>query len=349
MHEMHKVHGTGAVHETREAAAVHDTREPGTREPDPCVIALDVGGTGMKGALLDRDLRPLATLRRPTPRDAGPDAVVDAIAATLELLSRRAGEQGVTVLRAGVVVPGIVDEERARAVFSANLGWRDLPMRALLEQRCGLPVTLGHDVRACGSAEAELGAARGARDVLFVAIGTGIAAAVISDGRPVRAGGHAGELGHLVVEPDGAPCGCGARGCLETVASAAAVAGAFTARSGRSVDGADQVAALLALGDPNAEAVWRRATEALADALAIATTLLAPELIVLGGGLAEAGELLLTPVRAALAERLTFQRQPAVVRAALGDEAGCLGAGLHAWHALTDATLPRELTGGATR
>lgn len=306
--------------------------------PGECVIALDVGGTGMKGALLDRRLRPLVAVRRATPRAAGPDAVVAEIAAVLTELAERAAERGLTVRRAGVVVPGVVDEESARAVYSANLGWRDLPLADLLQERTGLPVVLGHDVRAGGAAEWLLGAARGAQDVLFVAIGTGIAAAVLSDGRPVRAKGYAGELGHLVVEPGGAVCGCGARGCLETLASASAVAAAFTARTGRPVSGADEVAALLAEGDADARAVWDRAADALATALASATTLLAPELIVLGGGLAEAGELLLGPVRERLAERLTFQRRPGLVAAELGDEAGCLGAGLYAWRAVNDAS-----------
>ncbi|MGC0314292.1 ROK family protein [Kitasatospora acidiphila] len=132
--------------------------------PDPgdCVIALDIGGTGMKGALLDRSLRPLQTVRRATPRGAGPGAVVDEIAATLRALAQQAAGLGLTVRHGGVVVPGIVDEDRARAVYSANLGRRDLPLADLLEQRTGLPVALGHDVRAGGCAEAVLGAARGA-------------------------------------------------------------------------------------------------------------------------------------------------------------------------------------------
>lgn len=307
---------------------------------DDCVIALDVGGTGMKGALLDRELQPLTTLRRPTPRAAGPDTVVDEIAATLLSLAQHATANNLTVHQAGVVVPGIVDEDCARAVYSANLGWRDLPLGELLQERTGLPVTLGHDVRAGGVAECMLGAARGAHDVLFVAIGTGIAAAVISDGRAVRAAGYAGELGHLVVDPAGAPCPCGGRGCLETVASASAVAAAYTSRTGRAVEGADAVAALLARGDADATAVWHRAADALASALADAATLLAPELIVLGGGLAQAGDLLLDPVRARLNERLTFQRRPGLVQAELGDEAGCLGAGLYAWQAAGNADLP---------
>ncbi|MFJ8659759.1 ROK family protein [Streptomyces sp. NPDC093795] len=295
-----------------------------------CVLGLDVGGTGMKGAVLDHDLRPLETVRRPTPRAEGPLAVVDAITDTLLTLNAMADERGLPVHHAGVVVPGIVDDERQRALWSANIGWRDLPLAALLEERTGLRVTLGHDVRAGGLAERALGAARGARNVLFVAIGTGIAAALVCDGEPISSGGHAGELGHVVVEPGGQPCACGGTGCLETVASATAVAAAYTARAGRAVIGAADVAALAVRGDPVARAVWQRAADGLADALATATTLLAPESIVLGGGLAEAGDLLLDPVRAGLGERLTFQRPPALVRAELGDWAGCLGAGLAA-------------------
>ncbi|MFE3108899.1 ROK family protein [Kitasatospora indigofera] len=301
--------------------------------PGECVIALDVGGTGMKGALLDRGSGLLVTERRPTPRAHGPEAVVDAIVAALRSLARQAAERGLAVRRAGVVVPGIVDAERALAVYSANIGWRDLPLARVIEERTGLPVTLGHDVRAGALAEVRLGAARGARDALFVAIGTGISAALVTEGRLLAAGGYAGELGHLVVEPDGRLCPCGGAGCLETVASAAGIAMAYTALSGQPVAGADEVATRLTAGDQDARAVWARAVEGLATALAATVTLLAPEVVVLGGGLAESGGLLLDPLRARLDAKLTFQRRPRLVAAALGDRAGCLGAGLHAWDA----------------
>ncbi|UQA92055.1 ROK family protein [Streptomyces halobius] len=296
-----------------------------------CVIALDVGGTNMKGAVLDRALRPLRTTRRPTPCRAGPDTVVTAIVATLRELYDAADARGATVHGVGVVVPGIVDEKSQMAVYSANLGWRDLPLTDRLTPALGLPVVLGHDVRAGGTAESRIGAARGTGDALFLAIGTGISAAVFIDGHPVRAGGYGGELGHLTVEPDGKPCVCGGRGCLETIASAAAIAADYTARTNRRVDGAAAVAALLRAGDCDAQAVWGRAVDALAVALATVGAILAPELVVLGGGLAQADKLLLDPLRDRLAGRLTFQRRPSLVRAALGDQAGCLGAGLLAW------------------
>jgi glucokinase len=211
-------------------------------------------------------------------------------------------------------------------VFSANFGWRELPLRRLLEERTGLPVAFGHDVRAGGLGEGALGAARGVRDFLFLALGTGIAGAAVLDGRPYAGGGYAGEVGHVVVEPGGRRCGCGARGCLETVASARAIA----ERYGDEATAA-QVAARCAGGEARACAVWSGAVAALADALAMYVSVLAPELIVVGGGLSEAGDQLLRPLDAALGERLTFHRRPRLRRAALGDQAGRLGAALLAW------------------
>ncbi|MCW8219427.1 ROK family protein [Streptomyces griseolus] len=316
------------------------------RDDAHCVIALDVGGTGMKGALLDRDLKTLRTARTTTPRRSGPDAVTAGIATVLRDLDRSAVALGLTVRGAGVVVPGVVDEETRTAVYSANLGWSDLPLAASLEEATGLTVSLGHDVRAGGAAECRVGAAKGVRDACFVPVGTGISAAVFCDGRPVRARGYAGEIGHVVVEPGGEPCSCGARGCLETVASAAAIGRTYSARTGRRVEGAAPVAALLAQGDPDARFVWDRAVEALATALATLTTLLAPETVVLGGGLAEAGDLLMGPLRSSLARRLTFQQRPELVPAALGDMAGCLGAGLAAWDTADGTSPPPRPLGG---
>jgi glucokinase len=294
------------------------------------VAALDVGGTAMKGALVGPDGATRCPLRRPTPHRQGPGAVVDAAGGALRALLEDARRERLEVAVAGMVVPGIVDEARGVAVFSANLGWRDLPLRALLEERTGLPVALGHDVRAGALAEATLGAARGEADVLFVPVGAGIAAAAIVDGRLLHAGGYAGELGHLQVDPGGEPCGCGGRGCLETVASGAALARRYAARAGRPVAGAAAVAERVRAGDPDAEAVWADAVAALAQGLAAAVALLGSRLVVVGGGLAGAGNLLLRPLTEALLARLSpgSARVPRLVLAALGDQAGCLGAAL---------------------
>lgn len=308
------------------------------------VIALDVGGTGIKAALVGPDHELLYEARRPTGRDRGPDAVVAGIldfAAELRALGReRYGRQAEA---AGVAVPGIVDDANGIAVYAANLGWRDVPLRDRLSERLGhVPVALGHDVRTGGLAEGRIGAGRGADRFLFVPLGTGIAGAIGMDGR-IEAGAHgyAGEIGHIVVRPGGPVCGCGGRGCLETIASASAVSRAWAEASGDADADAADCARAVAAGDAAARAVWQEAVDALADGLVTGLTLLDPRTLIIGGGLAEAGETLFTPLRAAVAERITFQRLPGIVPAALGDTAGCLGAGLLAWDLLTAGTAAR--------
>ncbi|MFE7626039.1 ROK family protein [Streptomyces sp. NPDC057509] len=302
------------------------------------VIALDVGGTGMKAALVGADGALLHEARRATGRERGPDAVVESIL-TFAADLRAHGEKhfGQSALAAGVAVPGIVDAENGIAVYATNLGWRDVPMRRLLGDRLGgVPVALGHDVRTGGLAEGRIGAGRGADRFLFVPLGTGIAGAIgIGDAIEEGAHGYAGEIGHIVVRPDGPDCGCGQRGCLETLASASAVSRAWAAASGDPEADAADCAKAVESGDPKATAVWRDAVDALAAGLVTALTLLDPRTIIIGGGLAEAGETLFTPLRAAVEERVTFQKLPHIVPAALGDTAGCLGAGLLAWDLLS--------------
>ncbi|WNI30165.1 ROK family protein [Streptomyces sp. ITFR-6] len=301
------------------------------------VIALDVGGTGMKAALVGADGALLYEARRATGRERGPDAVVESILAFAADL-RAYGEEhfGESALAAGVAVPGIVDAENGVALFSANLGWSDIPMRRLLGERLGVPVALGHDVRTGGLAEGRIGAGRGADRFVFIPLGTGIAGA-IGIGGSIEAGAHgsAGEIGHIVIRPDGPDCSCGQRGCLETLASAAAVSRAWAIASGDPKADAADCAKAVESGDPAALAVWHDAVDALAAGLVTALTLLDPRTLIIGGGLAEAGETLFTPLRAAVEERITFQKLPHIVPAALGDTAGCLGAGLLAWDLLS--------------
>ncbi|MEU8707585.1 ROK family protein [Streptomyces sp. NPDC048565] len=302
------------------------------------VIALDVGGTGMKAALVGAGGALLHEARRATGRDRGPEAVVESILDfATELYAYGEERFGEGAVAAGVAVPGIVDADRGTAVYSANLGWRDVPLRKLLGGRLGgTPVALGHDVRTGGLAEGRIGAGRGADRFLFVALGTGIAGAIgIAGTIEAGAHGYAGEIGHIVVRPDGPDCGCGQRGCLETLASAAAVSKAWAAASGDPGADAAGCAEAVASGDPVALRVWQDAVDALAAGLVTALTLLDPRTLIIGGGLAEAGETLFTPLRAAVEERVTFQKLPHIVPAALGDTAGCLGAGLLAWDLLS--------------
>jgi glucokinase len=303
---------------------------------DSCVVALDVGGTRIKAGIVDPGAdggaRVLADRVADTGREDGPDAVADRLLNLLDEMVGTSRELGRTPVAAGVAMPGIVEETTGTVVFSANVGWRDFPLGEHLAKWSGLPTAVGHDVRAGGLAELELGAGRGARDMLFLPIGTGIAGAMILDGRPYTGGGYAGEIGHMQVDPAGEPCGCGGRGCLETVASAAAIARRYAERRVNCgpISAAD-VARLAADREPLAEEIWRRAVDGLATALHAYVSICAPRLIVVGGGLAECGEVLLAPVRTALAARLTFQRRPDIVRAGLGDRAGLLGAALLAW------------------
>lgn len=302
----------------------------------------------MKAALVGTAGEMLHQARRATGRERGPEAVVDAILDFAAEL-RADGERrfGEAAAAAGVAVPGIVDAASGTAVYSANLGWRDVPMRRLLGERLGgVPVALGHDVRTGGLAEGRIGAGRGADRFLFVPLGTGIAGAIGIDGG-VEAGAHgfAGEIGHIVVRPGGAACPCGQHGCLERYASAAAVSQAWAAACGTPDADAADCAKAVESGDPRAVRVWQDAIDALADGLVTALTLLDPRTLIIGGGLAEAGDTLFTPLRAAVEARVTFQKLPSLVPAALGDTAGCLGAGLLAWDLLdTDITDRSEVS-----
>jgi glucokinase len=277
-------------------------------------LGVDVGGTDIKAALLDSDA-PLDFRTVPTP--STPAEIVDAIAG----LAADLGEAQAI----GLAVPGVVDEQRGVAVWSENLNWSDVPFAALVRDHCGLPTVLGHDVRTGAIAESRAGAARGLGDVVYLSIGTGIAAGIVLGGRVHAGGGYAGEIGHTPAAGHDEPCACGSRGCLEAVASAAAIARRYTARSGRPAAGAAEV---LEAGDADALAVWDEALDALADALAWIASVLAPEAVVIGGGLSRAGAALLDPLNERIPRRLTFQRLPRLVPAALGERAGCIGAAL---------------------
>ncbi|MFE0463018.1 ROK family protein [Kitasatospora sp. NPDC058965] len=293
----------------------------------PLVAALDVGGTHIKAAVLAANGAVLHCDSADTRAERGPEAVLETVLELARTLVRDHRPAAV-----GIAVPGLVDEAAGVCRFAANLGWRDVPVRRWAEEELGLPVALGHDVRAGGLAEARLGAGRDCGSFLFVPVGTGIAGAIVLDGRAVtgRHGG-AGELGHLPVRPEGPPCGCGGFGCVEAVASASAVARRYRLLARLSPEekvSAEQVQLRAQAGDELAARVWREAVAALADGLATAVTLLDPERLVIGGGLSRAGAALTDPLHRELKARLTFQTCPELALAELGHRAGSLGAGL---------------------
>lgn len=291
------------------------------------VVALDVGGTSIKGWSIDATGTRSAAIEVPTPISDGPEAVVAAVRAAARTLSDD------STVAAGVVVPGVVDSAAGIARYAANLGWRELPLRDLVAGDLGVPVALGHDVTAAGLAERTVGCARSIRDCLVMVIGTGIAGVLVADDRLLRgATGLAGEIGHLPVFPEGERCACGQVGCLETYASAAALIRHYVAAGGRGRPDAREIVAAREQ-DPIAEEVWRGATYALGIALASATMLLDPAAIVLSGGLAEAGDALLAPVRAALDSRLAWRAAPELLVSPLASRGGRTGAAILAWRA----------------
>jgi glucokinase len=298
------------------------------------VIGVDVGGTTVKAALLDSDGREHGRSERPTLRYVGPDSIVATIIDAVVELQRHLPEAG--RLRAvGLVVPGVVDAQHGIAVYATNLGWRDLPIRQLVAEAVGLPVILDHDVRAAGLAELELGAGRGAHEMLFVALGTGIAAAVITGGQlATGATGMAGELGHLPVFPDGEWCACGQRGCTETYASGAALARRYSAVSGISGVSASEVLSRASAGEDLAQRIFSDAVTALGRALVNYILIMDPEMIIIGGGLADSGAALLDPLTSEVQDGLAWRSAPTISGGRFGADAGRRGAALLAWRML---------------
>jgi len=306
--------------------------------PGRSVLAFDVGGTDMKAAIIDDEGRLRESLRVPTPLDG--ERTGERVVERAAELARELGERHADVVpaAAGILVPGHVDDVRGIGVFAENLGWHDYPFRDRGSEVLGVSVGFGHDVRGAGEAEHRLGAARGFDDVLIVTIGTGIAAAVFVGGRLHTGGGLAGEIGHDRVA-EGPICACGGRGCMEAVASAAAIARRYTLRTGTKVTGAREVLERMRNGDANAAAVWDSAIDALALGFSHSVALLAPQAIVIGGGLSGAGEELLQPLRERLDRILTFHRRPLLIKASIGADAGLIGSALTARDALPASTI----------
>ncbi|MCU1404477.1 MAG: hypothetical protein JWQ43_780 [Glaciihabitans sp.] len=287
------------------------TPDSGASAIGTSTIGIDVGGTTIKG------LRVASTgviedeFRVPTPSpDPTGELVVEAVA---RVAARLGGKPGTSI---GVVVPGIVDEARGVAVWSANVGFVDVPLRDLLSERLGTPVAFGQDVRAGALAELRSGSASGVDgSVAFVAIGTGVAAAFIVDGHTLVSGGWAGEIGQILIV-SGPHAGLR----VEEVSSASATA----RRAGET--NAFAVARRVESGDTVATTVWGETIAVLADALAGIVATLAPGTIVVGGGLAHAGSLLLDPLHTELSRRLGALRMPLLVTAQHGDLAAAIGA-----------------------
>lgn len=293
----------------------------------PDVVAVDVGGTTIKVELLDDQAVPIRRIVEPTPH--GPTAatqVTNAIARMIE--QHQAFGRPI-----GVVVPGLVDSDHGIAIFSSAFGWHDAPLAAMLHDLTSSPVMLGHDVTAGGIAEREIGAGAESDQVAVIVIGTGIAAALWLDGRRVT-GSPVGEIGHIAFAPEadgetanGPPCGCGRSGCLESVASASAIARRYSEQTGTDVASAAEVVALLDT-DRVADDVWESAMRSLAQATLALTATIGTRRVVLTGGLANAGKHLLGPVQRWASELATIEPVPEIVLGAFGDRSVIVGAGM---------------------
>ena len=318
--------------------------------PSPRVLAFDAGGTKLLGGVVDAEGVVHHRVRLPI-AGAGREELLAIFADTAREL-RRIAPDAVAV---GFGIPSLIDHGRGLSVQSVHLPLDDLAFGEVMQKRIGIPVAWDNDTNLALLAEHRLGAAQGASQVLMLTVGTGIGGAIVLDGELYRGSvGAAGELGHVAVDLDGPPCqgGCPGRGCLEVVASGSAIGReAATAAavapesglgravaSGRAPVG-ELVTELAHAGDAAAQSVLELVGRRLGVGVVNLVHIFNPEIVVLGGGAMAAGDYLLAPARAVVAERgLRPSRDLVrVVAATLGDDAGMVGAALAASELAVDA------------
>jgi glucokinase len=309
------------------------------------VLAADLGATRMRAAAVTTDGTVTARAERRTPDGPDPGAVIETL---IELL-REVHGKAPRALAVCAAAAGLVAGDEGRVVVAPNIpGFRDVPLAAALSDSLGLPAFVENDASAAALGEYRFGAARGVRHLLHATLGTGIGGGIVIDGRLYRgAKGFAGEIGHIIVDPSGPRCGCGARGCLEALASG--VAFADRARrlvesgkapilaemtAGRDPTGEDLLAAARA-GDLAAEAEIRNGGHLLGLGLASLLNVLNPDMLTLSGGLLAMGDLLLEPMRRVMRALPYGPAAGTAIRLTeLGDDTGLLGAAAVAFERL---------------
>ena len=301
-------------------------------------IGIDIGGTKIAGALVSELGEIIVEDRVPTPT-TGSEQIVDAVVAMIERL-----HVGHEVQAAGVAAPGFIDAAQSTVYYTPNISWRNEPLRECLTDRLDLDITIDNDANAAGWAEFRFGAGRLYSDMTMLTIGTGVGGAIVTQDRLFRGGFGAGaELGHMRVVPDGLPCGCGARGCIEQYGSGRALLrmanaiadiggiglGLAAVREQKGILTGPDVANLIVAGDAGALQALRELGTWLGQACASLSAVLDPQVFVFGGGVAVAGDLLLDPIREAYLSRLPargFHPEPQFVIAELVNDAGVVGA-----------------------
>jgi len=301
-------------------------------------IGIDIGGTKIAGAVVTESGEIIADDRLPTP-SGDSEAIVDAVVAMVERLAI-----GQNIVAAGVAAPGFIDTTQSIVYYTPNISWRHEPLRERLLARLDLAITIDNDANAAGWAEYRFGAGQNVSDMTMLTIGTGVGGAIVNQGRLFRGGFGAGaELGHMRVVPDGLACGCGARGCIEQYGSGRALLrmaneiadvggiglrlAAVRAQKG-ALTGPD-VAELIVAGDPGATQALRELGGWIGQACASLSAVLDPQLFVIGGGVAVAGDLLLDPIREAYVANLPargYHPEPEFTIAQLVNDAGVVGA-----------------------
>jgi glucokinase len=302
-------------------------------------VGIDIGGTKIAGALVDIDGNIVAESKVPTPAQ-DPDALVDAVVALVTELSL-----GREVLGVGVAAAGFIDADQANIIYAPNLSWRNEPFKAKLQAKLPLPVIIENDANAAAWAEFRYGAGKGFQHMIMLTIGTGVGGAVIVNGQMLRGGfGIAGELGHLRVVPNGKLCGCGQHGCLESYGSGTALLKAakelassdleigsrlreLEAQAGE-LTGAQVYTAILEK-DPGALQILTELGTWLGEAIGSLTAVLDPQVVVIGGGVSAAGDLLLNPIREAYLAHLPargFRPELEIKGAEFVNDAGVVGA-----------------------
>ncbi|KKM12287.1 hypothetical protein SY88_03775 [Clostridiales bacterium PH28_bin88] len=299
-------------------------------------VGIDLGGTNIKAAVVNGNGYILASNQVATLSAGGPDAVVDRMTELVTRVWQQAGLTGMRPDRIGVGVPGTVDAHTGTVIFAPNLGWSHFPLGESLGRRLGSPVWLENDADAAALGEHWVGAGRGMRYLLVITVGTGIGSGLILNGKLFQGStGRGTEMGHFKVVEDGLPCGCGNKGCLETVSSASALVrmarealtrGDKTTLSKNSDLDARDILAAARDGDGLARGILRKAAGYLGVALANMALALDLERVIIGGGVAAAGSLILEPVREQVTRLTRPYSKPEVVLGVLGNAAGSIGA-----------------------
>ena len=306
------------------------------------VLGIDIGGTKTMVAVADDCGEIVSQARIHTPREQGPDAVLSEIEFAGKLLLQEAELGREEVKAIGIGCGGPLDRRRGIILTAPNLpGWDDLPLAEYFEKSFGAPAYLDNDVNLAALGEARRGAGKGVDDLAYFNIGTGIGGGIIIGGKLYRGCGNAGEFGHQIIEPKGPTCLCGKRGCLESLASGTSIArrakeylavhwDSLIVRMAGTVDKvtAESVAQAAREGDELAQRIWRETGEYLGLGVANVVNILNPRRVVLGGGVIEAGDLILDPVRQTVRERAMTQlaEDVQIVPGALSDQAGIIGA-----------------------